>query len=121
MKKNLHFYMELSNEDPVDFKVVGEVNDNVIQFRDINNVLNTITVHDNDSLTLERGMGPQTFAVGKNTIGKISQIENPLFDIRIYTHSLSFENNILKLRFDNYINETLTNEHNLTITITDIK
>lgn len=116
MERKLSFEMKMSHDEDTEFVVYGNVNNNEIQFFDINNVDNRFII-DNGTVILKRGVGQQVFIQGEKTSTKYNYAEGLTLDIDTYTEEINYDGNKLVIKFENYINGDFTNKHELTLRV----
>lgn len=116
MEKKIRFEMKLSHDEDTHFDVYGHVYDNVIEFKDINNVNNKFIIEDN-KVTLHRGVGSQTFVEGAKTSTEFVYDEGLVLNVDVFTENIKFDGEKLIIEFENYINGDFTNKHELTLEV----
>lgn len=116
MEKKIHFEMKLSHDDDTEFEVYGKVKENMIEFNDINNVVNRFTIHDK-KVVLERGTGTQTFVAGEKTSTEYFYKEGLVLNVDVFTEDIFYDGEVLQIKFENYINGNFTNKHELTLMV----
>ena len=119
MEKKIHFKMMLSHDENTEFEVLGNVEEKIIEFLDINNIKNRFVIDNKDEVTLERGVGSQKFIKGEKTTTEYVYDEGVTLNVDVFTEDITYDGQVLSIKFENYINGNFTNKHELTLSVVE--
>ncbi len=114
----VHFKMEV-NEEIVEFKTIGKLTQNILQFKDMNNKQNTILVEILEDKIIIEQLGTTTMKnthiLNVKTDGYYKGAHNVEGPTNCITTNLIIENNYIEIDYIFYFNNNLASENKLTI------